>query len=203
MTTKRKPRARRDRGAAAVARRPPGGWRGQLNSFGGPVVVGAFGLAVVGLVVLAIQARPISVSEAPLIGDRVVAGPASHVTDLAQIIAPVGAPPTGGPHLAQPQRPGTYEQPIPDGNAIHSLEHGMVWISYRPDLLSADELGVLKETAKTYRNDVVLSPRAANNEPVSVVSWERRMRVALPLQTELLRAFVETNRNRSPEPGIR
>lgn len=193
----------RARTGAVVGRPRNTGWRRQLDSFGGPTVIGALGLGLLGLVLIAIQNGPTSVSDTPLIGDPVVALPAPHVADASQIPTRPGLAPAGGPHLLQPQRAGTYEQPIPDGNAVHSLEHGMVWISYRPDLIASAELELLQRTAKDYADDVMLSPRPGNNEPVNVVSWGRRLEVRRPFEQATLAEFIRTNRNRSPEPGIR
>jgi len=85
---------------------------------------------------------------------------------------------------------------------IHALEHGVVWLAYSADLIDAEGLEGLRTLAEAYSNDVILSPRPANDVPLYVVSWERRLEVA-PDDTDLLRRFIETNRNRSPEPGIR
>jgi hypothetical protein len=49
---------------------------------------------------------------------------------------------------------------------------------------------------------VIVSPRPANADPIAVVSWEQRLLLD-ELDVEVLRDFIETNRNRSPEPGIR
>ena len=204
MTSNRRPPARRDDFPAAVAAvRPVARWREQLDSFGGPVVIGVIALLVVGLVAMAVNARPTSISEAPLLGDAVLAATASHITDPARLAIPDGEPPAGGPHFPVPQPAGLYDASLADGNVIHSLEHGMVWISYREDLLGPGELELLKKVARAYRADILLSPRPANSQRVAVVSWERRMRVASPLREKDLRAFIETNRNRSPEPNVR
>src|SRR5512137_2706815 len=46
-------------------------------------------------------------------------------------------PPIGGDHNAEVQNCGIYDQPVPNENAVHSLEHGAVWITYQPDLPQA------------------------------------------------------------------
>jgi Protein of unknown function (DUF3105) len=85
---------------------------------------------------------------------------------------------------------------------IHSLEHGMVWISCNPDLVDRTTIEGLETAAGEYGRDVIPSPRPGNEIPIAVVSRSR-----LPgldtIEEEQLRAFVSTNRNRSPEAGIR
>ena len=43
-------------------------------------------------------------------------------------------PSAGGAHNPVWQNCGFYEKPIRDENAVHSLEHGAVWITYLPNL---------------------------------------------------------------------
>ncbi|MCA1688251.1 MAG: DUF3105 domain-containing protein, partial [Actinobacteria bacterium] len=43
-------------------------------------------------------------------------------------------PPAGGEHNPVWQNCGFYEEPVRDELAVHSLEHGAVWITYLPDL---------------------------------------------------------------------
>ena len=55
-------------------------------------------------------------------------------------------PPMGGTHNAIWQNCGVYEVPIHNEHAVHSMEHGAVWITYRPDL-PADQIQSLKHQA--------------------------------------------------------
>ena len=53
-------------------------------------------------------------------------------------------PPVGGPHNAVWQNCGFYSQYLNNVNAVHSLEHGAVWITYDPDKITDDELQTLR-----------------------------------------------------------
>ena len=46
-------------------------------------------------------------------------------------------PPVGGPHFSTWQNCGFYAEAVRNEHAVHSLEHGAVWISYRDDLATA------------------------------------------------------------------
>ena len=41
-------------------------------------------------------------------------------------------PPVFGAHFAEWQNCGIYAAPVALGNALHSMEHGAVWLTYRP-----------------------------------------------------------------------
>ena len=93
-------------------------------------------------------------------------------------------------------------QEVPDGNAVHSLEHGIVWISYNPELVDAGGVELLRDVYDSDRRDVIVSHRAENTSAVTIVSWGRILRFE-SVDVDGLREFIRTNRNRSPEPGIR
>ncbi len=40
----------------------------------------------------------------------------------------------GGDHYSVWQEQGLYEEPVPNEKAVHTLEHGAVWITYSPDI---------------------------------------------------------------------
>jgi hypothetical protein len=77
-------------------------------------------------------------------------------------------PPTNGDHDPLWQNCGFYEEPIEDRHAVHSLDHGVVWITYRPDLPKQQ-----LETLRPYggKNYVILSPYSGQDAPVTVTSW--------------------------------
>lgn len=78
-------------------------------------------------------------------------------------------PPSSGWHYASPARTDFYAEPIPDESAIHNIEHGDIWIAYRPTI--PDEAkSVLKKFAGAY---VLVSPRAENAGDISLVAWGR------------------------------
>lgn len=80
-------------------------------------------------------------------------------------------PPTSGPHWPDPLRDGIYDKEKPDEAIVHSLEHGRVWISYRPDV-NEETIAALKNLAEKQVR-VVMTPRAANQNDIALAAWTR------------------------------
>lgn len=96
-------------------------------------------------------------------------------------------PPTNGDHAPIWQNCGFYEKPIKDWHAVHSMDHGVVWITYRPDL-PARQVDRLRPYGE--ENYVVVSPYPGQDAPVTATSW----RVQLELDgtgDPRLREFVD------------
>ena len=96
-------------------------------------------------------------------------------------------PPTNGAHAPIWQNCGFYERPVADRHAVHSMDHGVVWITYRPDLPpgQVDELRPYGE-----EDYVIVSPYPGQDAPVVATSW----RVQLELDgtgDPRLRKFVD------------
>jgi hypothetical protein len=96
-------------------------------------------------------------------------------------------PPANGDHAPIWLNCGFYEEPVQDRLAVHSMDHGVVWITYRPDLPSGqvDELRSYSE-----ENYVIVSPYPGQDAPVIATSW----RVQLGLDgagDPRLRRFVD------------
>lgn len=107
-------------------------------------------------------------------------------------------PPAGGEHDAVPQTCGFYSTPIRSENAVHSLEHGAVWITYRPDLAS-DQVDRLRALAED-EGKVLVSPYEDLPAPVVVSSWGRQLLLD-SAEDDRLGQFVQRFRNDAPEPG--
>jgi len=104
--------------------------------------------------------------------------------------------------FAATQPVGVYGQPVPEGNVIHSLEHGIVWLSYNQDLVDEDTIAKLRDFGRQFNADLIVSPRPDNTSPIAIVSWGRILELDVFDQSQL-ENFVKTNRNRAPEGGMR
>src|SRR3989338_762425 len=105
-------------------------------------------------------------------------------------------PPTSGSHYEQPEVWGVYETELPDEQLIHNLEHGGIWISYRD--IDATTKASLEKIARS-QSKVVMEPRAKNDAPIVLASWGRLQEFQAYDEQAIL-AFIEANRNQSPEP---
>lgn len=85
------------------------------------------------------------------------------------------APPAGGEHYNVWQNCGIYVEPIQTGNAIHSMEHGAVWITYRPDL-AADDVTALQQMVRG-ETFLLLSPYDGQSSPIVVTAWGLQLEV--------------------------
>jgi hypothetical protein len=81
------------------------------------------------------------------------------------------SPPVGGEHDPIWLNCGVYDRPVREENAVHSLEHGAVWITYRPGL-SADQIDGL---ASKLPEKGILSPFEDQDAPVVVTVWEAQL----------------------------
>jgi hypothetical protein len=86
-------------------------------------------------------------------------------------------PPVGGAHNPTWQNcmGDIYDQPIANEHAVHSLEHGAVWVTYKQGL-PADQVAVLakKVQGKDY---MLMSPYAGLDKNVSVQVWGYQLKV--------------------------
>ncbi|MCG5212122.1 DUF3105 domain-containing protein [Streptosporangium sp. KLBMP 9127] len=83
-------------------------------------------------------------------------------------------PPVGGEHNSKWQNCGIYQEPLNNENAVHSMEHGAVWITYRPDLPKA-QVEQLQEVAGA--DLVLLSPYPGLPAPVVASSWNNQLKL--------------------------
>ncbi len=84
-------------------------------------------------------------------------------------------PPVGGAHNPVWQNCGIYTQPIGNEHAVHSMEHGAVWITYQPTL-SAQDVSQLTTLASGH-SYVLLSPYPNLPSPVVISAWGVQLKV--------------------------
>lgn len=137
-------------------------------------------------------------------GITVVEYPAGMHVRAHQRVAYDRTPPFGGPHDAVwAACTGTvYDRAIRNENAVHSLEHGAVWITYDPSLVTGADLQALVDRVEG-RPYLMLSPYPGLSVPVSLQSWGHQL-VVDDTSDERIDQFVEAlrlNRNTFPEPG--
>lgn len=109
-------------------------------------------------------------------------------------------PPVGGTHNPVWQNCGYYSAPIANENGVHSLEHGAVWITYRPDL-PADQLAALRKltAGQTY---ILVSHYPDLPSPVVASAWGKQLTLDAPGDSRLSN-FIKAYRqgSQTPEPG--
>lgn len=79
-------------------------------------------------------------------------------------------PPLGGPHNPRWLACDVYDEPVPAEFAVHSIEHGAIWIAYTPDL-PADQVAMLAELAASNREYVLVAPQEGLDSRIVAVSW--------------------------------
>jgi hypothetical protein len=112
------------------------------------------------------------------------------------------SPPAGGPHFESWQNCGVYDEPVADFLAVHSLEHGAVWITYDPDEVSDDEVGEL-EGMYNPGDYLIISPYLGEMPgPIAASGWGRQIVVDSPGESGLSRFVTRYEQsNDVPEPG--
>ena len=162
-----------------MAKRPASARRGkQTQQQGGsnrfmPVLIGVGIVGILGfLAFLVIDATRPNEGIEGLVRYAEAAGN-QHVQ--GDIYEPGALPPYGGPHDPIWQNCGVYDQEIRAENAVHSLEHGATWITYRADL-AADEVAALQALAER-ENFVLLSPYPSQTSPIVLTTWAYQLEV--------------------------
>ena len=186
MTKTQKGRSRRNSGESSSSP-----WPKRLMIGGGLV---AFILLVV-VVLAGTLSEPIG--GVPEGTEEVAVGNPTHVE--GQIYSEDDVP-AGGQHAPIWANCGFYTEPVAAENAVHSLEHGAVWITYRPDL-HPDQLGILRDLARPSEK-VLASPILDQGSPVIATAWGTQLQLGGADDPRLNQFVVEFAGSLSaPEPG--
>jgi hypothetical protein len=110
------------------------------------------------------------------------------------------SPPVGGEHNPVWQNCGFYEEPVLEENAVHSLEHGAVWITYSPDL-PQDEIERLSDLAQS-QTYLLVSPYPGLDYPVVASAWGKQLSLESAEDPDLEQFIATYNQGpQTPEPG--
>lgn len=96
-------------------------------------------------------------------------------------------PPTNGDHSPIWQNCGFYSEPVENETAVHSMDHGAVWITYRPDL-PADQIETLRGLGQ--EEYVLVSPYSGLSAPVVATAWRNQLELE-GADDPRLRQFVD------------
>jgi len=110
------------------------------------------------------------------------------------------SPPVGGPHNPNLVNCGFYSSPVPDENAVHALEHGVVWITY--DGVEDDTLQALATMAEGYGR-LLVSEYPDQGSPLVLTAWNRQLPVD-DLEDPRVQEFIDLYTGEdsvAPEPG--
>jgi hypothetical protein len=113
------------------------------------------------------------------------------------------SPPVGGNHNPVWQNCQYYDTPIPNERAVHSLEHGAVWITYAPDTSQADR-DVLKALAFDATGDhILVSEYPGLPSPIVATAWGKQLQLP-SVSDPRLKQFIKVFENgpQTPEPGV-
>jgi hypothetical protein len=140
----------------------------------------------------------------------------THVTGK---VTYASAPPAGGPHDPVWMNAGVYDKPVPSERAVHTLEHGGIWIAYRASLPAAQVQQLVQFVGKQSlipeqipsvpgqsNRYITLAPWADDSlpSPIVVSSWGHQLHLTDPSEARLQR-FVDVFRfssKYSPEYGV-
>lgn len=138
-----------------------------------------------------------SLAPSPIEGVQTFAVQAAHQTGP---ISYPQVPPVGGAHNPVWVPCGVYDTAVQNEMAVHSLEHGAVWFTYRADLPPAD-VSALATLAKS-RKDILVSPWDDSlPAPLVATAWGRQLRLQSASDPRIVQ-FVTLYASQGPERGV-
>ncbi|GHE39141.1 DUF3105 domain-containing protein [Streptomyces lavendulocolor] len=93
-----------------------------------------------------------------------------------------------------------YTKEVNEENAVHSLEHGAVWITYNDKAAEADVKALTEKVTKTPYS--FLSPYKDQSSPIALTAWGHQLKVdkaSDPRVDQFLDKYVQGEQ--TPEPG--
>jgi hypothetical protein len=118
------------------------------------------------------------------------------------------SPPTSGPHFAQAAIWGSYAEPLLQGQVVHNLEHGGIFIQYGKDVPQAT-IDQLEAFYGERRNGTLLAPLPRLGSEIAMGAWTTKdgkpdegtsyLVKCTDFDDAAYAAFFEANQFRGPE----
>lgn len=166
----------------------------------GPILIGAAVVAVIAafIVVIVLDFRSGAGGGPPGGVEDIDVGEAGQHTEGE--VNYEQTPPAGGEHNPTWQNAGFYSEPIRNETAVHTLEHGGVWITYQPDLPQG-QVDELRDVANS-GDCVLVSPYPDLGSPVVASAWGKQIELE-SAEDPALNRFIGTylRGEQTPEPG--
>jgi hypothetical protein len=111
-------------------------------------------------------------------------------------------PPVGGDHAAQWMScdRNVYKEPVPNENAVHSLEHGAVWVTYN-DKAPKDDISKLEDRVKKTSYSM-MSPVKDQAGAIMLTAWGKQLTVEKADDPRVSAFFTKyVNGEQTPEKG--
>lgn len=198
LTIKQQREKRRAEKVAALKAKQAKEKRNRMLGIGGAAIGGVAVIAIVVGVVVSSATPPVDPTTIEIEGlqtfDTVEAQHVQTAVDYEM------TPPAGGPHNPTWLNCGIYEEEVPNEYAVHSLEHGAVWVTYDPEQVQGADLDALRSAMP--RSYMILSPFPGLEAPVVASAWG--VQVALDgVDDPRLSDFIVKYRQSpdAPEPG--
>ncbi|MEU0194092.1 DUF3105 domain-containing protein [Streptomyces afghaniensis] len=123
----------------------------------------------------------------------------NHVTKAVKYAS---EPPVGGDHnqVWMNCNGDVYTKEINNTNAVHSLEHGAVWVTYNADAKKADVDALAAKVKKTPYT--LMSPMDDQKDPIMLSAWGHQRTVTGASDPDVDKFFEKfVQGEQTPEPG--
>ncbi|MEU5161528.1 DUF3105 domain-containing protein [Streptomyces sp. NPDC020875] len=150
------------------------------------VTIGISGVVVAGLVGFGVyvinqenaeEKQAVAERKEPITGEKVWDAKKLTANHVKGAVSYPDKPPVGGDHHTNWMNcdAKVYKEPIPNENAVHSMEHGAVWVTYTDKAAKADVEKLEKKVGKTAYS--LMSPYKDQTGPIMLTAWGKQLTV--------------------------
>ncbi|MFD9220241.1 DUF3105 domain-containing protein [Streptomyces sp. NPDC060064] len=175
------------------------------------ITIGVSAVVVAGLVGFGVFAlnkesdkkeQKVADAKAPITGEKSWSAKKLGRTHVTKTVTYPMKPPVGGNHnqVWMNCNGDVYKEPIPDMNAVHSLEHGAVWVTYNDKAPAADVTKLGEKVKKTPYT--LMSPVKDQSGAIMLSAWGKQVTVDSaddPRVNQFFTKYVQGTQ--TPEPG--